>query len=122
MRYLLMLLVAVGLALPAVAHAQQAIALHARTAGDLAELCGANPRSPGGDARINYCHGFAQGVVDVELMKAGATKPFCFPNPVPSRNATLAQFVEWVRGSSARREKNAVDGLMQFLGERYPCK
>lgn len=115
---LLVLVAAAGLVLPLAAHAQRAIDLHVRSAGDLAELCAANPREPGGDARINYCHGFAQGVVDVELMHG---KPFCFPQPVPTRTATLRAFVAWVRESSEHARMNPVNGLMRFLGERYPC-
>jgi len=118
----LALAAAACLALPLAAHAQRPIDLHVRTAGDLAELCSANTREPGGDAKINYCHGFAQGVVDVELMKAGDKKPFCWPNPAPTRTATLGQFVEWARGSSEHRSEGAVDGLMHFLAERYPCR
>jgi hypothetical protein len=118
----LVLAAAACLTLPLAAHAQRPINLHARTAGELAELCGVNSREPGGDAKLNYCHGFAQGVVDAELQHAGATKPFCFPSPAPSRAATLGQFVQWVRGSSAHGSEGAVDGLMHFLAERYPCK
>ncbi len=109
------------LALPLAAHAQRPITLHVRTAGDLAALCGVNPHEAGADAKINYCHGFAQGVVDVELMKAGDKKPFCFPSPAPTRTATMAQFVEWAH-DSAHRSEGAVDGLMHFLADRYPCK
>ncbi len=67
------------------AWAAQPITLRVKTAGDLAELCGANPKEPAADAKINYCHGFAQGVVDLELQHAGDKKPFCFPSPSPSR-------------------------------------
>lgn len=122
MKLLALLATAACLALPMAAHAQRPIDLHVRTAGDLAELCGANPREPGGEAKINYCHGFAQGVVDVEQMHAGDKKPFCFPSPAPTRAATLGQFVEWVRASSEHRNESAVNGLMHFLAERYPCK
>ena len=108
------------LALPA--HAQRAVDIHVRTAGDLADLCGANPRDPQGDAKINYCHGFAQGAVDVALKQTGDKKPFCFPSPTPTRSATLTEFVNWARALPAHRTVSAVDGLMQFLGERYPCK
>jgi len=118
MKLALPLLAAACLALPLVAHAQRGIDLHARSAGELADLCAANPREPGADARINYCHGFTQGVVDVELMHG---KPFCFPSPAPSRTATLHQFVEWVHASPDHGSQNPVDGLMHFLGERYPC-
>ena len=85
------------------AWAAQPITLHVRTAGDLAELCGANPREPAADAKINYCHGFAQGVVDLELQHTGDKKLFCFPSPSPSRSATLGEFVEWVRALPEHR-------------------
>ncbi len=49
-------------ALPA--QAQRGVNLQARTAGDLADLCAANPKDPQGDAKINFCHGFAQGAID----------------------------------------------------------
>ena len=51
--------------LPAMSHAQRPISLNARTAGDLAQLCGARPGNARADAGINYCHGFAQGAADV---------------------------------------------------------
>jgi hypothetical protein len=113
-------LAAVLFALPA--QAQRTLYIRARTAGDLADLCGANPRDPQGDAKINYCHGFAQGAVDVALKQTGDKKPFCFPSPTPTRSATLTEFVNWARALPAHRTVSAVDGLMQFLGERYPCK
>ena len=122
MMRLRLIAVAACLAVPLISHAQLAVSLHARTAGELAAMCGANPREAGADARINYCHGFAQGVVDVELARAGEKKPFCFPTPAPTRTAALRQFVEWVRGQPERTNLRPVDGLMQFLGERYPCK
>jgi hypothetical protein len=102
--------------------AQRAINLRARTAGDLAALCGARPGNPRADAEVTFCHGFAQGVVDVLLGNAGATKPFCFPNPPPTRAATLAQFADWVRAAPEHAQLPAAKGLAQFLTERFPCK
>lgn len=102
--------------------AAQPIALQARTAGDLAALCAADPASPGADAKINFCHGFAQGAVDDRMHIAGDKKGFCFPNPTPSRAATMHDFVSWVRATPANRDLPVLDGLFKFLGERYPCK
>ena len=98
------------------------VTLHVRTAGDLAELCGVNPKDPVADAKFNYCHGFAQGIVDLELQRAGDKKPFCFPTPAPTRTATLGEFVNWVRAMPDHRTLPATDGLFKFLGERFPCK
>ena len=104
------------------AWAAKPVTLRARTAGDLAELCGANPKEPEADAKINYCHGFAQAAVDLELQHTANKKPFCFPSPSPSRSATLAEFVGWVRAMPEHRSMPATDGLFAFLGERFPCK
>jgi len=97
------------------------VTFHVRTAGDLAELCGANPKAPESDAKINYCHGFAQAAVDLELQHAGDKKPFCFPTPPPNRTATLNEFVNWVHALPEHRSVSATDGLFRFLGERFPC-
>jgi hypothetical protein len=111
-----------GLLLWGTAWAAQPIVLQARTAGDLAALCAADPTSPGADAKINFCHGFAQGAVDDRLRMASDKKPFCFPNPTPTRTVTLREFVAWVRASPENRDLPVLDGLFKFLGERYPCK
>jgi hypothetical protein len=104
------------------AFAAQPITLRAKTSGDLAELCGANPKEAAADAKINYCHGFAQAAVDLELQHSGDKKPFCFPSPAPSRTATLGEFVNWVRSLPEHRNLSATDGLFKFLAERFPCK
>ena len=96
--------------------------IQARTAGDLAELCAANPKDPLGDAKINFCHGFAQGAIQVEIRHSEGKKPFCFPNPAPKRTATMSEFVSWVRALPEHRTPPAVDGFFQFLGEWFPCK
>ena len=98
------------------------IALRADTAGDLAEDCGANPRQPGADAKMNFCVGFAQGAIDVELHYAGDKKPFCIPHPGPSREATMGEFAAWVRAIPDRRSIPAAPGLVKFMTERFPCK
>ena len=117
------LLIGLALAVPlASAQAQRGVNLQARTAGDLAALCGTNPKDPLGDAKINFCHGFAQGAITVELGHAEGKKPFCFPSPPPSRSATMSEFVNWVRGMPEHASMPAAEGLFRFLGERYPCK
>ncbi len=103
------------------AQAQHAMDIHVRTAGDLAALCGANPGDPMSDAKIDYCEGFAQGAVDVELGHAGSAKPFCLPSNV-KREATLREFASWVRAVASRGSDDATSGLFRFLAERYSCK
>jgi hypothetical protein len=107
---------------PLVANAAQPISLNAATARDLAELCGANPREPAADAKINYCHGFAQGALDVERKHAEETKLFCFPPNPPSRSVVMGEFVNWVRAVPEHQSQSALAGLFHFFGERFPCK
>ena len=77
-----------------------------------------------GTAALNFCHGFAQGAVSVVMEEAAASKRarfFCFPTPVPSRNATLAEFVTWARANPAHLTETPADGLFAFLRQRFPC-
>jgi hypothetical protein len=98
------------------------LAIHTNTAGELADTCSADPRSPGGEEKINFCQGFAQGAITVELGRAGEKKPFCFPARAPSRQETMGQFTAWVKSMPERRSLSSTKALFQFLGERYPCK
>jgi hypothetical protein len=117
-------LLLLGLTLPAAvpaARAAEPIAIRTNTSGELADACGTNPKDAGADARINFCHGFAQGAIAVRLREPGAKKPFCFPSPAPKRSETMGEFVRWVRADSARSTLPSAEGLFQFLGQRYPC-
>ena len=67
------------LALPA--QAQRSVVLQARTAGELAELCAANPKDPQGDAKINFCHGFAQGAITGRAAPYRGQEAVLFPQP-----------------------------------------
>ena len=102
--------------------AAEGITIRTDTAGELADTCAANPRERAADARLNFCRGFAQGAIDVELHHAGEQKPFCFPHPSPSRAETMNQFVGWVHAMPDRRSMPSEEGLFKFLAERFPCK
>jgi hypothetical protein len=105
-----------------IALAAEPVSIRTKTAGELAEACAANPREPAADAKLNFCYGFAQGAIDVELQHAGEKRPFCFPNPAPKRPATMNEFVGWVRSMPDRREMPSTEALFRFLAERFPCK
>jgi hypothetical protein len=95
-----------------------------RTTGDLVALCDPQSNSTLDNAGINFCDGFTQGAVLVEQEhEAGprGRKFFCLPDPAPTRNEAIAEFVKWAHSSPDRLAKPAVDGLISFLGDRYPC-
>jgi hypothetical protein len=122
MKYVFAAMAGVWALMGSCAWSAQPLTLQARTAGELAALCAANPETPGADAKINYCHGFAQGAIDDRLHVASEHRPFCFPSPTPTRTATMRDFATWVRSDPANRELPVLDGLFKFLGERFPCK
>ena len=109
---------------PCAAHAATEANFDARTTADLVELCGATADTPIGIAAVNFCQGFAQGAVSVEMQNLAAfrgPKLFCLPNPAPTRTEALSEFVKWARASPDRMAAPITDGLFRFLGERYPC-
>ena len=94
------------------------------TTADLVELCAAAPDNAVGTAAVNFCEGFAQGAVLVEMQNMAAfrgPKLFCMPTPPPTRNQALSEFVNWARASPDRMAATSTDGLFRFLSERYPC-
>jgi hypothetical protein len=110
--------------LAAAANAATEQNFNARTTEDLVALCSANPGDAMGTAALNFCHGFAQGAVSVEMERQAAArqaKMFCFPNPTPSRSTTLGEFVKWARANPARMSDRPADGLFAFFSERFPC-
>jgi len=97
-----------------------------RNAGDLAELCTTKASDPKHAAKVNFCLGYAQGVVSLEQERAQANKPdarkFCFPSPAPSRISTMEGFAKWIASAPANNNLPAADSIMKYLVERYPCK
>ncbi len=95
-----------------------------RNAGQLGNLCAAKPAEKDGVAAENFCHGFTQAVVSMQLTqerKSGTPRSICFPNPVPKRTATVEEFVTWVRAKPERLTTPPSDAFLQFMTERFPC-
>jgi hypothetical protein len=95
----------------------------ARTTGDLAALCSADPTDRLYTAAVNFCHGFGAGTYGVLAAAQKADqrmKLFC-PPPEITRNETVAAFVSWTRANPTRNQLSPVDGIAAFLTETYPC-
>ena len=116
------IILALTWAVPAIAAPPKAppVSINIRTAGDLAVACSAKPASPGNAALLNFCNGFAQGVVQTERLNSGESK-ICLPTPAPKRSETMKQFVTWVMADTARKEEGASAVFIRFMSERYPC-
>jgi len=96
-----------------------------KNAGDLVELCSAEPSDPLYTAARHFCEGFAVGAYRVLEEENGARAPshrlFCPPNPAPTRDKGIASFVQWARADASRLALGPADGVFAFLSSQYPC-
>jgi len=96
-----------------------------KTTRDLIALCSATKDDPLMVAAVNYCQGFAEGIV--ETGEAYATtvpaihKPFCIPNPPPTNGEALAAFTTWANADPTRLDDPAIVGVLRFVTTTYPC-
>lgn len=92
--------------------------------GDLVALCSAAPDNGIGTAALNFCEGYLQGAVTVEMLNMSTfrgPKLFCLPNPPPARSEAMSGFVSWARAAPDRMSQSPTDGVFGFLRDRYPC-
>jgi hypothetical protein len=94
-----------------------------RTVADLIAICDPAKDDPLLTAAVNFCHGYAEGAVDVEEAHEaqGARRLFCLPTPRPPRGSELTSFIAWANARSPRLEMPAIDGMFIYLAGRYPC-
>jgi Rap1a immunity proteins len=94
-----------------------------RTVADLVAICAPAKDDPLMTAAVNFCQGYAEGAVDVEMAHEarGARKLFCLPTPRPPRGSELASFIAWAKERPARLDMPAIDGMFIYLARKYPC-
>lgn len=94
-----------------------------QTTGDLVALCSASPGTPMHGAAHSFCHGFALGVVAVELehQRMSGVRIFCLPDPAPTVEQGAADFAAWANASPARLAEPAADGVLRYLADTYRC-
>ena len=96
------------------------VAINIRTADDLAAACTIKPASRTDFARLNFCNGFAQGVLQTNQQSPSGTK-ICIPNPSPKRSETMKMFASWARADVSRKDDLASAAFLQFMAGRFPC-
>ena len=92
--------------------------------GDLADFCASKPSDTNGVAKRNICLGFTLGVIAVaeRQQASGGTRVFCTPKPTFDINETMDRFVQLAQTQPIVRSSPVIDGLVQFLQLRFPCK
>ena len=96
------------------------ISLNIRTAVKLADACTVTPTSQASFARLNFCNGFAQGVLQTDRQNPNGTK-ICMPTPSPKRSVTMKEFASWVRADASRKDEVTSVAFLRFMAGRFPC-
>ncbi len=91
-----------------------------RTAGDLADACTVRPTNQVTLTRLNFCNGFAQGVLQTNSQNQSGTR-ICIPNPSPKRSDTMKEFASWVRADPSRKDEVASVAFLRFMAGRFRC-
>ena len=94
------------------------------TAADLAALCSAAPDDPYQQQALHFCHGFVVGAYHYHLKSTGGPEGsgfVCMPDPAPSRDQAIGEFVAWLDSHPVQKSEDAVDALFKWAAERFPC-
>jgi hypothetical protein len=93
-------------------------------AQDLVDVCSVEASNPLYVASIHFCHGFVSGAGQYHQSMASGPNIdpfFCLPDPLPTRREAISMFLAWAQGQELTNEA-AVDGLMRFAVETWPCE
>jgi len=114
-----------GLLLPAARAAVTQDNFPPKTTADLVALCTAQKDDPLATAALNYCHGFAEGAVEIALSYSAvgpqSHRPFFLPSPAPSHDQATSDFAAWANADPKRLDQPAAVGLVSYLIDHYPC-
>ncbi len=91
----------------------------------LVNLCTVNTDDPHYGKALHFCHGYIVGAY--HFYKASHSGPksvrlVCFPEPAPSRNDAVAQFVSWANAHPEYMNEVPVETQFRFLIDTWPCK
>ncbi|CAL1241912.1 Rap1a/Tai family immunity protein [Candidatus Methylocalor cossyra] len=96
-----------------------------RNAENLVNLCTTPPRDPLHAAAVNFCTGYLVGAYQYhESLNSGPdSHPLvCPPEPKPTRQQAIAEFVTWAQAHPEYRNERPVDVMFRFMAGRWPCK
>jgi hypothetical protein len=96
-----------------------------RTTRDLVSLCTTPQDDPHYLQAVNFCQGYVVGAYHYYLASIsgpGAKPMVCPPDPPPSRNAGIGEFVKWANSRPEYMNARPVDALFKFLVEKWPCQ
>lgn len=96
-----------------------------KTTQNLVNLCTAKPQDIHYSAAINFCHGYLVGAFHfhhAETANRPELKLVCFPEPAPTRNEAIDQFITWVLKHPEFMNEIPVETEFRFLSQTWPCQ
>ena len=96
-----------------------------RTTRNLVALCSAAPNDPLHDAAIHFCHGYVVGAFHYNKAiepSLGSARIVCLPDPPPSRDTGIQNFVAWANQNPQYMNEFPVDTVFRFASLRWPCR
>lgn len=117
-------LLSLAILTPVLAGAVEERHFEAKTTRDIINLCTVSTDDPLVGEAINFCHGYLLGAY--EYYKAASAGPagmklVCMDEPRPSRDETIAMFVDWAKNHPQYWDEPAVETEFRFLMETWPC-
>jgi len=95
----------------------------ARTAGELAQVCGTPTSDANAATSLAFCHGVLAGAYGYFVATTPAEDRFlCLPNPGPTRTEIANGFVAWMKTRPNLSGDGAIDALFRYVADTYPCK
>jgi Ssp1 endopeptidase immunity protein Rap1a len=121
----LLLVAVVILGQAAVAWGITADEFRLRSGADIVALCATPASDALYTAATHMCHGFGAGTFQtlVALTRHDKLEPLiCPPQPTPSRNETVARFLEWAKQNPQYLTDPAVEVVGRFFITTFPCR
>jgi hypothetical protein len=76
-------------------------------------------------AAVHFCEGYLVGAYHYqEALYSGPdqTPLVCPPNPKPSRDQAIAEYIAWAKSHPEYGKELAVNTMMKYLIEHWPCQ
>jgi hypothetical protein len=96
----------------------------AQTTEQMINLCTASPDDPLYVQATNFCHGYLVGAFhyyEASRSGPGGIQLVCPPDPRPSRNAAISEFIDWAKAHPQHWKEPPVETEFRFLVEKWPC-
>ncbi len=124
-RYIIPICLLVSLTFPLLVQAVEKVDFEVKTTKNLLNLCTASPEDNFYAEAVNFCHGYLVGAYhyhNASRSGPNAKQEICVPQPAPSRNDTINNFIAWAKAHPQHHNELPVETEFRFLMTTWPCK